>query len=187
MKDKALFTFTLQSGSKQLVKGIQLLLLLINAIFLIYLMLVADQLEKIALLTFPFFSLIVISYALKNRKLTPIDPRSTLLLVLGLSFAINWLANFYWLPGIGMIGVTFLFVQAIRPITIYFYTDYVQINSFPTRSYTWKELDQVILRDQILTLNFANNRFIQHPILVERDFNPNPFNQFCLRHLEQIK
>jgi hypothetical protein len=185
VEDKALFTFTLQSGSKQLVKGLQLLLLLINAVFLFYLLLFADQWDKAAQLTLPFFSLVLFSYTWRNRKITPTDNLSKLLLVLGLSFAINWLANFYWLPGIGMAGITFLFIQALRPITIIFSSDNIQINTFPTRSYSWNEIDQVILRDQILTLNFYNNRFIQHSVLPASNFNVDQFNQFCLHHLRQ--
>ena len=185
MEDKALFIFTLQSGSKQLVKGLQLLLLLINAVFLFYLLLLAGQLEKVAQLTLPFFSLVLFSYSWKNRKITPTDSLSKLLLVLGLSFAINWLANFYWLPGIGMAGITFLFVQALRPITIIFSQDNVKINTFPARPYSWNQIDQVILRDQILTLNFCNNRFIQHSVLTDSNFNVEQFNQFCLHHLRQ--
>ncbi len=185
MEDKALFTFTLQPGSKQLVKGLQFLLLLINAVFLFYLLVFADQWEEVAQLTLPFFSLVLFSYTWKKRKLTPLDNLSMLLLVLGLSFAINWLANFYWLPGIGMAFITYLFVQALRPITIIFFSDNVKFNTFPARSYSWNQIDQVILRDQILTLNFCNNRFIQHSVLTDSNFNVNQFNQFCLHHVRQ--
>lgn len=186
MKEKALFTLSIQSNSKRLIKGLQFLLLLINITFLTYLILITNHPVKVVQLTLPFFSLLFISYVWKSKQFNVIDKYSKLLLVIGLSFAINWMANFYWLPGIGMIGVSYLFVQAIRPINIHFFKEYIKITTFPSQSYSWKKIDQIILRDQILTLNFTNNRFIQHPVFSTRDFNLEQFNQFCHLHLEQL-
>jgi len=71
VEDKALFTFTLQPGSKQLVKGLQFLLLLINAVFLFYLLVFADQWEEVAQLTLPFFSLVLFFLHLEEEKAYP--------------------------------------------------------------------------------------------------------------------
>jgi len=59
VSEKAIYTFSLQSGSKQLVKGLQLLLLLTNAAFLIFLVLSVHHVMKVALLILPFFSLLL--------------------------------------------------------------------------------------------------------------------------------
>jgi hypothetical protein len=186
VNEKAIYTFSLQSGSKQLVKGLQLLLLLTNAAFLIILVLSVNHVMKIALLILPFFSLLLFYYAWEKKKNNRQVTQTKLLLVLGLSFAINWLANFYWIPGLGMIVISYLFLQAIRPTTILFSNAHVKLHTFPIHLYSWKEIDQVILRDEILTLNFIDNRFIQHQIHLPQDFNTDQFNHFCVLHLESV-
>jgi len=187
VKDPILFSLSIQAESKRLIKGLQLLLLAVNALFLIYLLLAANQFSKIVQLVAPFLMLMFFSFIWKRKEQAPLDELSRLLMILGLSFAVNWLANYYWLPGIGMIGLTFLFVQAIRPITILFSSTTIKFNTFPARTYSWKELEQVILRDAILTLNFYNNRFIQHAVNLPVHFNTAEFNQFCFSRFEQNK
>jgi len=187
VKDPILFTLSIQAESKRLIKGLQLLLLAVNALFLLYLLLTADQFSKIVQLIAPFLLLVVFPFIWERKNQTPIDKLSRLLMILGLSFAANWLANYYWLPGIGMIGLTYLFVQAIRPITILFSTTNIKFNTFPAYTYSWKELEQVVLRDTILTLNFCDNRFIQHPVDLPDNFNTAEFNQFCFSRFGQVK
>jgi len=184
VKDKVTFTFLLQPNSKRLIKVMQLLLIAVNAFFLCYLILTATLISNVFHLTAPFLLFTFISISWRQNKKVTIDTKSKLLLLLGFSFATNWLANFYWLPGIGMIGASYLFVQAISPITIQFSPTTIKFNTFPARTYSWEKLDQVILRDNILTLNFCNNRFIQQSVVLPANFNTDQFNEFCLSRFE---
>ncbi|MFN5144238.1 MAG: hypothetical protein ACK5D2_02435, partial [Bacteroidota bacterium] len=81
--------------------------------------------------------------------------------------------------------INYLFVLAFGQLIIFFFSEIVMFNSFHARSFSCNKIDQVILRDQILTLNFCNNRFIQHSVLTDSNFNVDQFNQFCLHHLRQ--
>jgi hypothetical protein len=49
----------------------------------------------------------------------------------------------------------------------------------------WNELTNVIKRDDLLTLDFKNNRLLQVQILNADDISENEFNQFCLQQLNK--
>ncbi len=53
-----------------------------------------------------------------------------------------------------------------------------------TRHYSWSELQHVVLKDGLLSIDFRNNRLIQ--LLIETDKTPvdeQSFNEFCNRKL----
>ena len=47
----------------------------------------------------------------------------------------------------------------------------------------WSELANVIKRDDLLTLDFKNNRLMQVQIINADDIPENEFNQFCRQQL----
>jgi hypothetical protein len=49
----------------------------------------------------------------------------------------------------------------------------------------WNELTNVIKRDDLLTIDFKNNKLMQVQILNGEDISENEFNQFCLRQIDQ--
>jgi hypothetical protein len=51
----------------------------------------------------------------------------------------------------------------------------------------WTELTNVIKRDDMLTLDFRNNRLMQVQIINADDVPENEFNQFCRQQVEKIK
>ena len=54
------------------------------------------------------------------------------------------------------------------------------MTTFPKKILYWKEMNQVILKDAILTLDFKNNHFIQGEVTVESLYvSEATFNQFC--------
>lgn len=59
--------------------------------------------------------------------------------------------------------------------------------SFPQKKYSWKEIEQVIWKDDILTLDLKNNNLFQFKI--ENDFAQkfpiNEFNEFCLEMISK--
>ena len=58
-------------------------------------------------------------------------------------------------------------------------------NSIFVKSYYWSEFSNVILKDELLTLDFKNNRLIQLSIDVNSmPVNEIEFNEFCLILLE---
>lgn len=58
----------------------------------------------------------------------------------------------------------------------------VKIN-FPKKEFAWNELNNVILKDRILTLDFKNNKLLQAEIEKSQDVNEVEFNSFAQSHL----
>lgn len=55
---------------------------------------------------------------------------------------------------------------------------------FPKRIYEWVEIDNVILRDNLFTLDFINNKVIQKPLEQEVDkATQEEFNEWCRQQL----
>ncbi|MBH2004451.1 MAG: hypothetical protein I8H66_07170 [Sphingobacteriia bacterium] len=69
---------------------------------------------------------------------------------------------------------------------IAFDAEEIVINSFPKKKYGWEELNNVILKDGMLTVDFKNNKLIQKE--VDSEVSPQvetAFNNFVKSHLPQ--
>jgi hypothetical protein len=60
--------------------------------------------------------------------------------------------------------------------------------SFPRKTFMWKDVSNVILKDGILTIDLKNNKLIQSVISKESaDINEREFNLFCKEQLNQFE
>lgn len=51
---------------------------------------------------------------------------------------------------------------------------------------TWDEVNNVILKDGLLTIDFKNNKLFQHIILnSDEDISEKEFNEFCREQLDK--
>jgi hypothetical protein len=60
-------------------------------------------------------------------------------------------------------------------------------NSFPKKTYKWHEVNNVILKDNLLTIDLYNNRIIQKEL--QDDSTPEmekEFNEFCKSHVLSV-
>lgn len=64
----------------------------------------------------------------------------------------------------------------------------IVFNSFPKKKYTWSEINNVVLKDGLLTIDLKNNTLIQHPVdeAVPQDIEAE-FNSFCKELLANNK
>ena len=70
------------------------------------------------------------------------------------------------------------------PQEIGFSKDAVTFNTFPFKNYSWQQLRNAMLKDNLLTLDFTNNKIIQKE--TEADVPPETeqeFNEFCKEQL----
>jgi len=57
--------------------------------------------------------------------------------------------------------------------------------SFPKRIILWNELQNIVLKDGILTIDFRNNKLIQQDLDEEVTVNEKEFNEFCKQQLSK--
>jgi len=97
-------------------------------------------------------------------------------------------AAFLWLLyplHIPFISVFFILAALLErqikfPQEIGFSNDGITFNSFPFRNYSWQQVKNAMLKDNMLTLDFANNKIIQKE--TEADVSSETekeFNEFC--------
>ncbi|NCI46506.1 hypothetical protein [Sediminibacterium soli] len=100
--------------------------------------------------------------------------------------AIGWIAqpgDWKWVAAIFILSAI-LERQVKFPIEYAFDEKQVVFNSLPKRMYDWKELNNVVLKDGLLTIDFKNNRIIQKEINEHiSDKLETDFNDFCRRCL----
>ena len=89
----------------------------------------------------------------------------------------NWLAALYLVAAILEPKIKF-------PDEMGFDKEGITKNSLFKKSYLWNELNNVILKDDILTIDFKNNSIFQKETEKEvDDSTEKEFNEFCERHL----
>lgn len=103
-------------------------------------------------------------------------------------FACAFLWLFYPLNAI---SIAFFYVIAALlerqikfPQEIGFDKDGITFNTFPFRQYAWQEIANLILKDNLLTIDFKNNKVLQKE--TESEVTPEiekEFNQFCFLNL----
>ena len=92
-------------------------------------------------------------------------------------------AGHYWIAVINSVLYIFQFISS-RKLEIQFADSGISYPSFPIKTFQWKELNNVILKDGILTIDFKNNKLIQQTIDESSAvINEKEFNEFCNEQL----
>jgi len=91
---------------------------------------------------------------------------------------------FQWLAFV-FIVLALLEYQAKYSLEIGFTDQQVVINSLFKRRYQWTEFNNIVLKDGLLTLDFANNRILQREIEddEEDEADEDEFNAWCRQQL----
>lgn len=101
--------------------------------------------------------------------------------------ALVWTSMPYypWLSGLFLV-LGLVERQAKKNLEIGFTADRIVFNSFPRKQYNWADFDNIVLRDNLLTLDFTNNRLFQRETIDEEgDADEDEFNQYCSQHLQK--
>lgn len=94
-----------------------------------------------------------------------------------------------WVPGMRWIFIFFiLFIlldhQSRQPLEVGVSDENIVINTFFRKRFQWPAFRNVILKDNLLTLDYANNKILQREILpYESDVDEREFNEFCRQQL----
>ncbi|MFN8243387.1 MAG: hypothetical protein U0X40_04970 [Ferruginibacter sp.] len=97
-----------------------------------------------------------------------------------LLLAITWLCwPVYWMAAL-MLFLAAMAWKAAEPLRVDFSAEQVVLSSFPPKKIAWPALNQVILKDRILTIDFKNDHLLQAEIAEQSyDVEEDAFNAFC--------
>jgi hypothetical protein len=123
----------------------------------------------------------LLSFLNKKKKFHPI-----LLEVPVFLFALFWLiAGVYWMGILVFVFGSFSIISK-QKIKVLFTDEEVLYKSLPKRIFKWDNLNNVILKDGMLTIDFKKNTIIQQ-LVEERDIDEAAFNRFCTFQLQSPK
>jgi len=177
------FEIILKNEKTKLYQRISWLIVFINFVFFLYLALFSvhkpESNKSIALLV-----LLAIFFALhfyfRNTKYQFGHQFFFLIILFG------WIGlERYLFAGVLLI-LAILSSIATRKFVVAFTESAINYPSFPPRPIQWNQLNNVILKDGILTLDFKNNKLIQQNI-DESKTKPGEleFNEFCRQQLSK--
>jgi len=95
------------------------------------------------------------------------------------------LQNYYVVAALVFIGI--LYHLALQKIQILFTPKKITKLNFPQKDYEWNTLNNVIIKDSILTLDFKNNHLFQAEIEKSENVNEKGFNSFVQTQLTKAE
>jgi hypothetical protein len=91
-----------------------------------------------------------------------------------------WLLLDIYFTGIGLLIFGIFGIYANKPFKLVFKEDGIWYPSFPAKIIPWENIDQVLLKDRILTIDLINNKLLQFTIPASFALpDESHFNQFC--------
>ena len=122
--------------------------------------------------------LLSLLYQLKVKKRNGLPVIPVYISYLFLSVAWFFLHN-YWL-GIALIVLAVLDHLSARKLLVTFFRDRIELHTYPKKMIHWDDLDNVVLKDRILTIDFKNDRLLQAEISAASfSIDEKAFTAFC--------
>ena len=120
-------------------------------------------------------------YYLLNKRHFP----SPFLQIFFLFNAILWLVAGSWTLAFLMLGLAVLSFIAQRPLNIIFNEQGIRYPSFPLKKYEWREVENVIWKDDVLTIDLKSNQLMQFTINTHnmRPVNVELFNEEIKKYI----
>lgn len=173
------FEITLKNEKIKSYRTIALIVVLLNvAIFLLMLFYDSYRYQAgLAILLTGIYFLIRFYFSKKYQEENFPDQASLFVL------AGCWvgLQNYYMVAAMVITGI--LYLLALQKITILFTAEKVMKPGFPRKQYLWNGFNNVIIKDQLLTLDFKNNHLFQAVIKEPENLNEKEFNLFAQAQL----
>jgi len=176
-KDLYTYVIVLRNDTSRYVNIIGLLLSLGSALLFVREMIVRNEVVLPYLLGVVFIAGLLLWNAYASYRLDRNIYYSKALLIAGLVWM--KMPYFEWLVFVFVV-LALLEYQAKHPLEIGFAPDHIKFNSLIKKRYTWEEIDNVVLRDGLLTIDFKNNRLFQKEIdSGENEASEAEFNAWC--------
>ncbi len=160
---------------------ITLLIVILNSLFFIFLIFDFSQ-RRSALISLGFI-LLYTTYRFyiskKNQQNFFFNEWIFFLLM------ILWVNDNFLIAVINLV-LFLLYTIAMQKMIYNFDSSLIKQKNFPWKKYQWNELSNVILKDNLLTMDFKNNKLMQGEIITSK-INEAEFNAFAKKQLEAFK
>jgi hypothetical protein len=80
-------------------------------------------------------------------------------------------------------ALAILYHLSLQKIQVLFTADIVKKLNFPQKEFSWEVFTNVMMKDNILTLDFKNNRLMQSE--TESNINEMEFNEFAVQQINK--
>jgi hypothetical protein len=175
------FELVLKNEKEKTYRTISQLLVLLNAIGIIYPIAIGPKdfknlwLPLLSLaMTFFYFLFVVVERIAK--KPSPDDLHRYVFFF----FSSAWIAVGLWWISLLLLMFIILDILVHRKLILTITDRFIRLPTVPKKIVQWNELNNAILKDGIITIDFKNNKLFQYPILnSDWDVNEETFNQFC--------
>lgn len=88
----------------------------------------------------------------------------------------------FWYAGLLYLVAAFLESYAKTPLEIGFNNEFITTNTIPRKHYSWNEVNNAVLKDELLTIDLRGNKLIQYPTEPYSSDVEAEFNAFCTGH-----
>jgi hypothetical protein len=100
--------------------------------------------------------------------------------------ALVWMKEGFWWLSILLFLFILLDIIAHKKLVVYITDKTIVVPYVFQKEVNWNEVNNVILKDGLLTIDFKNNKLFQQLILnSDEDINEKEFNQFCNQQLNK--
>jgi hypothetical protein len=171
------FEVTLKNDKVKYYKSIALLLVILNlAVFIILVISTVHFYEAAAALLLTGLYLIYLLYAAKKNGSIFFVNEVTFFILAG-----SWIVLQGYLIAFACLILGILYHLSLQKLQFVFNGNFVKKMNFPQQVYSWEMFANVMLRDDILTIDLKNNKLIQ--LEVETNINETQFNEFAQHNL----
>ena len=180
------FEIILKNEKLRQYNRIALFILIINFTVFVYLAITTD-IKSIRIAAIAGISIIIIplgiEYFLISTKQNQDSPYK---MFAEYAIAFAWWQMGFWWTGIAIFFLGLLYMISKRPLLVSIIKDKITYPSFPKKKLAWSDLNNIVLRDGLLTIELKNDRFIQQPIdETKTSINEQDFNDFCREQLNK--
>lgn len=176
------YVVTLKNRNSRLVDNISILLCVLSLLVLINTQLVTGPSTLVISLCILIILVLLWNFFMGTRKLRRVQYSKALLLA-----GVGWLtiSTFEWVA-IPVIAMAFIEKPAKANLEIGFSVEEIVMNTMIKRRFTWIEFSNIMLKDDLLTMDFKNNKVFQRQTIEdEPDATEDEFNEYCAKQLSQ--
>lgn len=172
------FELILKNEKLRQYRLLALLIILVNVIFLIWLAVSNAELRMAAIVTTGVIAASFIIQRYLKRYAAPVAAIFFILLF--------YIEAGYW-QAVGIIAaLALLYMISVRPLIVFVDSSHIMYPSFPKKQIEWTDINNLVLKDDLLTIDFKNNKVAQAMVINgENDYviDEKEFNEFCKMQL----